>query len=56
MIVETDMMVGGPGIEVEIDESKFAKRKYHQGHRMGMKDWVFGRIEKALRPGELKRR
>ncbi len=29
MIVETDIIVGGPGIEVEIDESKFAKRKYH---------------------------
>ena len=33
---------GGPGIIVELDESKFAKRKFNQGHRVVNKDWVFG--------------
>ena len=35
------VQIGGPGIEVEIDESKFGKRKYHRGHRVEGK-WVFG--------------
>ena len=33
--------IGGSGIEVEIDESKFGKRKYYRGHRVDGK-WVFG--------------
>ncbi|CAB9531487.1 Inherit from opiNOG: protein Hydra magnipapillata [Seminavis robusta] len=38
--------IGGPGIEVEIDESKFGKRKYHRGHRVdGV--WVFGGVERT---------
>ena len=39
-------IIGGEGIEVQIDESKFAKRKYHQGHRAGYSSWVFGGINK----------
>ena len=34
-------VIGGNGVEVEIDESKFGKRKYHRGHRVEGK-WVFG--------------
>lgn len=38
--------IGGPGIVVEIDESKFGKVKYHRGHRVeGV--WVFGMVEKT---------
>ena len=33
--------IGGPGTTVEIDESKFGKMKYHQGHKIEGK-WVFG--------------
>ena len=37
--------VGGPGIVVEIDESKFGKCKYHRGHHVEGQ-WVFGGIER----------
>ncbi|CAB9519936.1 pore calcium channel protein 1 [Seminavis robusta] len=38
--------IGGIGVEVEIDESKFGKRKYHRGHRVdGV--WVFGGVERT---------
>ena len=37
--------IGGNGVEVEIDESKFGKCKYHRGHRVEGQ-WVFGGREK----------
>lgn len=37
-------MIGGPGVVVEIDESKFGKRKYNRGHRVEG-SWVFGGVE-----------
>ena len=37
--------IGGEGVEIEIDESKFGKRKYHKGKRVdGV--WVFGGCER----------
>ena len=44
-MLEYSEQIGGVGVEVEIDESKFGKRKYHKGHRVEGQ-WVFGGREK----------
>ncbi|XP_076635492.1 uncharacterized protein LOC143348781 [Colletes latitarsis] len=38
-------ILGGPDKVVEIDESKFGRRKYHRGHRVEGQ-WVFGGVER----------
>ena len=38
-------MIGGLGIELEIDESKFGRKKYNRG-RYTEGHWVFGEIER----------
>ena len=43
IVVHDHQLVGGPDIVVEIDESKFGKRKYHRGHRVEG-SWVFGGV------------
>jgi hypothetical protein len=43
---EQKQKIGGDGIIIEIDESKFGKRKYHKGHSVeGV--WVFGGVERT---------
>jgi hypothetical protein len=37
--------IGGPNKTVEIDESKFGRRKYHRGHPV-KGQWVFGAVER----------
>ncbi|KAM0687664.1 hypothetical protein COBT_001096 [Conglomerata obtusa] len=37
---------GGPGIIVEIDESKFGRRKYHHGHKI-VGVWIVGMVERS---------
>jgi transposase-like protein len=39
-----EIKIGGPGIEVQLDESKFGKRKYNRGHHVEGA-WVFGGVE-----------
>ncbi|GBO15184.1 hypothetical protein AVEN_38646-1 [Araneus ventricosus] len=46
MIIRGSKKLGGVGHVVEIDESKFGKRKYHKGKRVELK-WVFGGIERG---------
>ena len=44
--MENSEKLGGPGKIVEIDESKFGKRKYHKGHHVEGQ-WVFGGYERG---------
>lgn len=44
-VMDETCQIGGKGIEVEIDESKFGRRKYYRGHRVEGQ-WVFGGREK----------
>ena len=44
-MIDNSQQIGGNGIEVEVDESKFGKRKYYRGHRVEGQ-WVFGGREK----------
>jgi hypothetical protein len=49
-----DSFIGGPGIVVEVDESKFGKRKYNRGkHVEGA--WVIDGIERTIEGKFLRR-
>ncbi|KAG0442322.1 hypothetical protein DMUE_0356 [Dictyocoela muelleri] len=39
-------LIGGDQLVVEIDESKFGKRKYNRGHRV-RGTWVVGGVERS---------
>ena len=45
ILLNRSEQIGGPGKHVEIDESKFGKRKYNRGKRVE-NAWVFGGIER----------
>jgi hypothetical protein len=45
-LTDNDVKIGGPGVIVEIDETKVAKRKYHRGHRVEGA-WVIGGVERT---------
>lgn len=45
VVVRESVKLGGPGKIVEIDESKFSKRKYNRGKRV-KGEWVFGGVER----------
>ena len=43
--IDHPAVIGGPNVEVEIDESKFGKRKYNRGRTVDG-HWVFGGVER----------
>ena len=47
-LLESSERLGGEGKIVQIDESKFGKRKYDRGHHVEVQ-WVFGGIEQDSR-------
>ena len=44
MLDDDDTIIGGPGIVVEVDETKMGKRKYNRGHRVDGA-WVIVGVE-----------
>ncbi|KAM0683388.1 hypothetical protein COBT_004061, partial [Conglomerata obtusa] len=46
MVDETTKQIGGENSVVEIDESKFANRKYNRGHRI-VGSWDVGIVERT---------
>lgn len=42
-----DSVVGGEGVEVEVDECKLSKRKFNRGHRVDG-TWVVGGVENTV--------
>ncbi|KAG0432444.1 hypothetical protein DMUE_5499 [Dictyocoela muelleri] len=43
-----NIRLGGLGVVVEIDESKFGNRKYNRGHRVSG-SWIVGGVERSAR-------
>ena len=49
ILLSQHIQLGGPGCLVEMDESKFGKRKYHRGRRVEG-NWVWGAIKRVYNP------
>ena len=47
LVLASTLRIGGPGVIVEMDESKFGKRKYNRGHRVDG-NWVWGCVERIV--------
>jgi transposase-like protein len=47
MLEPDDTMIGGANVIVEVDETKFGKRKYHRGHRVDGA-WVIVGVERTV--------
>jgi transposase-like protein len=45
-LLDNPQKIGGPGKTVEIDESKFGKRKCNRGHHVEGQ-WIFGGVERG---------
>ena len=43
-VLEESEQIGGEGVHVEIDESKFGERKYYRGHCV-KGQWIFGVVK-----------
>ena len=50
--IDHPAVIGEPNVEVEIDESKFGKRKYNRGRTVDG-HWVFGNLQNFVRPGSI---
>ena len=50
--MQNPMMIGGPGVVVQIDESMFVRRKHNVGRPVGVQ-WVFGGIDCNTKEGFL---
>ena len=49
--VDSPLMLGGPGVIVQIDESLFRhKPKYHRGRPAAQEVWVFGMVDTSQSP------
>jgi transposase-like protein len=46
MLEEDDIIIGGPSVVVQVDETKLGKRKYNRGHRVAGA-WVVVGVEKT---------
>lgn len=47
--LQHQQVIGGPGVEVEIDETCVSKRKYDRGRLVRPNQWMFGGIERLTK-------